>query len=264
MDMRNKTEEPAAPPLAGCDAAYFLDIDGTLLEIAETPSAVRVDRQLLGLVRDLHQAADGALALISGRRIADIDGLFPGLRLPLAGQHGIERRDAVGGLHVHTAPLAELDEIRYRFREIAAAHPGVLAEDKGATLALHFRGAPELEPQLRNIVAILLHRLGDTFRLQPGKMVFEIKPAGKDKGTAIAEFLEETPFRGRRPVFLGDDVTDEYGFRVVNGRAGISVKVGPGDSAAPWRLEDVAAVRDWLLRCLARARTSFDGIGEDR
>lgn len=256
--MDKKSQEQALPPLPGRDAAYFFDIDGTLLEIAETPSAVRVDRELLGLVQELHQAVDGALALISGRRIADIEGLFPGLALPLAGQHGIERRDAAGGWHFHAAPLAELDQIRRRFREIAGLHPGVLSEDKGATLALHFRGAPELEPQLRKLVAHLLDEIGDAFRLQPGKMVFEIKPAGKDKGTAIAEFLEETPFCGRTPVFLGDDVTDEYGFRVINDRGGIAVKVGPGDSAAPWRLGDVAAVRDWLLRCLARAR------GQDR
>jgi trehalose 6-phosphate phosphatase len=260
MEMPRKIDMQCAtsgvPPLPEADAAFFLDIDGTLLEIADTPSAVRVDRQLLALVQSIHEAAGGAVALISGRRIADIDGLFPGLRLPLAGQHGIERRDGVGGLHMHPAPLAELARLRQHFDDIVVAHPGLLLEDKGATLAVHYRRAPQAEAEVLRALTGILKRLGEGFRIQPGKMVFEIKPAGKDKGTAIAEFLEEAPFRGRTPVFLGDDVTDEYGFHVVNARGGSSIKVGTGHTVAGWRLPDVAAVRAWLARCLMRLAPS--------
>ncbi len=208
------------------------------------PSAVRVDRQLLALVQRIHEAAGGAVALISGRRIADIDGLFPGLRLPLAGQHGIERRDAAGGLHIHPAPLAELARLRQHFDDIVAAHPGLLLEDKGATLAVHYRRAPQAEAEVLRALTGILKRLGEGFRIQPGKMVFEIKPAGKDKGTAIAEFMEEAPFRGRIPVFLGDDVTDEYGFHVVNA-AGRQLHQG-GDGPHRRRLAPA--------RCRRRAR----------
>lgn len=240
------------PPLPEGAAAFFLDIDGTLLEIADTPSAVRVDRELLALVQSIHAAADGAVALISGRRIADIDGLFPGLQLPLAGQHGIERRDARAGLHVHTAPLAELARLRQQFDDIVAGHPGTLLEDKGATLAVHYRQVPQAQEEVLRALTVIVKRLGKGFRIQPGKMVFEVKPAGRDKGTAIAEFMAEEPFRGRIPIFLGDDVTDEYGFRVVNARGGYSVKVGPGHTIARWRLPDVVAVRAWLGQCLLR------------
>lgn len=245
------TQFSAPPPLAALDHAFFLDIDGTLLEIAPTPSAVRVDSQLGPLIARLHEAAAGALALISGRRIADIDALFPALALPVAGQHGIERRDATGSIHHHSPPQRELDLMRREMAALAAAHPGVLFEDKGATLALHFRAVPAAGAPLRDALEPLLAALGADFRLQPGKMVLELKPAGKDKGTAVAEFLQEAPFAGRRPVFLGDDVTDEYGFRVVDARGGYAVKVGEGDSAAPWRLADVSAVRRWLGACVA-------------
>jgi trehalose 6-phosphate phosphatase len=258
MDMPIDHRPPpcaAEPPLPPPDAAYFLDIDGTLLEIADTPSAVRVDHDLLRLVCRLHRAAGGAFALISGRRIADIDALFPGLRLPLAGQHGIERRDADGRLHVHDAPAAQIDRIRGGLGQLAAGHAGLLLEDKGTTMALHYRHAPHLERSLYDAVAALAANEGDGFRLQPGKMVFEIQPAGKDKGTAIGEFLQEAPFRGRLPVFIGDDITDEYGFRVVNACGGSSIKVGAGVSEAQWCLVDVVAVHAWLARCLGAQGT---------
>lgn len=242
------------PPLAPGETALFLDIDGTLLEIAATPSAVSVDRALVELIARIHEAGGGALALISGRRIADIDALFPGLRLPVAGQHGIERRDGAGRLHDHMVPRRELELLRHEVAALAQARPGLLFEDKGATLALHFRARPELEAELRAALDALRAPFGDDFSVQPGKMVLEIKPAGKDKGTAVEEFMQEPPFAGRAPAFLGDDVTDEYGFRVVNSAGGCSIKVGDGASAARWRLTGVDAVREWLVRCLASGR----------
>lgn len=239
------------PALAPAETALFLDIDGTLIEIASTPSAVRVDQALLSLVGQMHAATGGALALISGRRIADIDALFPGRRLAVAGQHGIERRDAAGRLHCHAVPQRELEQLRGALSVLAQAHRGVLFEDKGATLAVHYRAVPQAAPELKVAIETLLAPFGDDFRIQPGKMVLEVKPAGKDKGTAVEEFMQEPPFAGRTPAFLGDDVTDEYGFAAVNAAGGCSIKVGAGDSAARWRLADVCAVREWLSLCVS-------------
>lgn len=257
------TQSRNPPPLAPAATALFLDIDGTLLEIAATPSAVRVDPALRALVARMHAATGGALALISGRRIADIDALFPGLRLAVAGQHGIERRDAAGGLHCHAVPQQELELLRSELAVLAHARRGVLFEDKGATLALHFRAAPQAEVGLRAALGALLEPFGGDFRIQPGKMVLEVKPAGKDKGTAVEEFLGEPPFAGRVPAFIGDDVTDEYGFRAVNAAGGCSIKVGEGASAARWRLTGVEAVRRWLERCLAGPAGHPASIGRD-
>jgi len=226
--------------------ALFLDIDGTLLDIADTPGAVATGCRELALIDALHQAADGALALISGRTIGSIDRLFAPLRLPAAGQHGFERRGADGRRRRHRFPADRLRPVAAELREFAAEHPGVMVEDKGASVALHYRLAPELGAAARDALAEAAAPLGALVEIQAGKMVWELKPAGADKGTAIAEFLSEPPFEGRVPVFLGDDVTDEQGFRVVAAAGGHAVKVGEGESAARWRLPDPAAARTWL------------------
>lgn len=240
---------PAADPAR----AYFLDIDGTLLEIAESPSGVRVDASLVAMIRRLHECTGGAVALISGRRVADIDGLFPSLRLPIAGQHGMERRDPAGGMHRHAPEGVDWPQLMARIHAAFAGVAGLTLEDKGLTLAVHFRENPSLEGVVGETLGRIVAASGAAIRLQPGKCVLEVKPAGRDKGTAIAEFMSEPPFRGRRPVFIGDDVTDEYGFRVVNDLDGDSVKVGSGETVARWRIEDVRAVRAWLADILARA-----------
>ncbi|MBI2312341.1 MAG: trehalose-phosphatase [Betaproteobacteria bacterium] len=248
---------PEVPP----SAAFFLDMDGTLLHIAETPEGVPHDLRLVRLVEGLSRAAGGAVALISGRPISDVDRLLAPARLPIAGQHGLERRDAAGSLHRHVFPEEGLEAMRRGIRGIAARYPAVRVEDKGLSVALHFRQAPALGPQIERELGRLLAEAGDGFRLQPGKMVFEIKPAGRDKGTAIAEFMGERPFRGRIPVFLGDDTTDEYGFAMVNAMGGQSIKVGAGSTAAQWRLPDVESVRAWLERWTAAAMPSGgDGV----
>jgi trehalose 6-phosphate phosphatase len=126
-------------------------------------------------------------------------------------------------------------------------------EDKGVNFALHFRSAPELGEQTQAAVRGLARELGGEFEVQLGKMVVELRPSGKDKGVAISEFLAETPFRGRTAVFVGDDLTDEIGFELINRVGGHSVKVGPGESAARWRLADAAAVRAWLRDFVARS-----------
>jgi len=239
------------PPLPADPAswAFFLDIDGTLLEHAARPDAVLVDASLLALLDRLDRATQGGLALISGRAVADIDALFAPLRLPVAGQHGIERRDAAGGLHMHPFPTQALRRAALRLRDFAACHPGLLLEDKGHNLALHYRQAPHLAHAAQEELAAIARELGEDFELQGGKLVVEIKPGGRDKGSAIEEFMGEPPFRGRVAVFVGDDLTDEYGFGVVARLGGHAVKVGPGPSAARWRLADAGAVRRWLAEC---------------
>ncbi len=233
------------PPFAR-DWAFFLDVDGTLVEYAPHPQEVRVGKELLELLERLHAATDGALALVSGRSAADIDALFAPLALPVAGQHGTERRSADGAIHRHAPPLQKLGSAAGHLVRLTAAHSGLVLENKGMTLALHYRLAPGLRPLVEREMRALAADLGDAFELQTGKFVMELKPSGRDKGSAIAEFAAEAPFAGRRPVFIGDDLTDEAGFEVVNRAGGHSVKVGPGITRARWHLFDAAAVRRWL------------------
>ena len=250
---RDGGSPPGKIPILRSDPAYFLDVDGTLVEIADRPQEVRIDAELVALLEALRSAAGGALALISGRSLEDVDGLFASSAFCVAGQHGAERRDAAGKLHRHRAPLSRLRSAGRRLRRIAAKHPGLDLEDKGMNFALHYRLAPQLGPMLRKTMLELVAELGGRFELQTGKMVFEIKPTGVDKGLAILEFMREAPFRGRTPVFIGDDHTDEYGFRAVNRLRGDSIKVGRGPSEAHWRLPNAASVRAWLARFIKTA-----------
>lgn len=237
---------PPPPPSPQPDWAYFLDVDGTLIDIAETPTAAQVDAALLALVGRLHAASGGAVALVSGRALADLERRLAGLPLPVAGQHGLERRDAVGRLRGDAGEPAAKAAVSLRLAPVLARHPGLLLEDKGLSLALHYRQAPALAAYVHRLLRRLVAEVGPGLRLQAGKRVVEVKPAGCDKGTAIEDYLAEPPYRGRRPVFIGDDVTDEHGFAIVNACDGISIKVGPGRSCARYRLADVEAVRQWL------------------
>ncbi|HEX2199185.1 MAG TPA: trehalose-phosphatase [Burkholderiales bacterium] len=226
--------------------ALFLDVDGTLLDIAERPDQVDTHKVDCSLVEGLQRAAGGALALISGRSLAQLDAMFAPLRLPAAGQHGFERRDVQGRRHRHRFPVETLAPARDKLRAFADRHAGLVLEDKGASLALHYRLAPELAQAALEAVRQASAPLGGAVQTQGGKMVWELKPSGADKGSAIDEFMREPPFAGRKPVFMGDDITDEYGFRVVNRLGGHSIKVGTGDSAARWRLANPQAARAWL------------------
>ena len=246
MTMRRSKLPPAASP----DWAYFLDVDGTLIEIADLPSAVRVDKDLLELIGRLHKASGGAVALVSGRSLSNLEELLGMSLLPMAGQHGLERRDAAGRLWIHAAPPAAKCAIKEALAPLMARHPGLLLEDKGLTLALHYRLTPHLGAYAHRLMARLAAEVGSGLEIQRGKCVVEVKPAGVDKGTAISEYLVESPFRGRSPVFIGDDLNDEHGFAVVNKLDGASIKVGSGASCARFRLRNVAAVRDWLAGAL--------------
>jgi trehalose 6-phosphate phosphatase len=240
------TEDDVAPVLAVTRTAWFFDIDGTLIELAATPDGVCADRRIATTLAQLRDASQGAVALISGRTVAAVDRLFGELRLPAAGQHGVERRDAAGVTHYHRASSQRLAAARHALALWASERPQLLLEDKGLSLALHYRMAPDMGEAVRDFIEAMVAASGGDLCMQPGKMVVEIKPAGRDKGIAIAEFMAEAPFLGRQPVFVGDDASDEYGFAVVNRLGGVSIKVGDGPTTAALRLPDVTAVRAWL------------------
>jgi trehalose 6-phosphate phosphatase len=228
------------------DWALFLDVDGTLLDIAPHPAAVRVDAALRQLLGRLCAAAGGALALVSGRSVTDVEALFAPLKLCVAGQHGAERRDFAGRLHRQVRQPVGLRVAADQLGRFVAERPGLVLENKGLNIAVHYRNSPGHERELADEFARVIAELGEDFELQAGKMVFELKPAGQSKGAAIAQFMREDPFRGRVPVFVGDDLTDESGFAVANKLGGHSIKVGAGDSRAEWRLPDPDGVRAWL------------------
>ncbi|MBV9827458.1 MAG: trehalose-phosphatase [Alphaproteobacteria bacterium] len=246
-----------ALPLLNCNTALFLDVDGTLIEIAPRPEAVRVPSGLGALLARLTRHCNGALAVVSGRPLTQIDRLLTPWAGAAAGLHGQERRraDGVRPTDVTAADRAAaqlLTELRPTLEAIARALPGVWIEDKGGTLALHCRAVPEKADEL---AARLQPLLADqqVLRLIAGKMVYELQPRHHGKGAAIAAFLSESPFCGRTPVFVGDDTTDEDGFVEVNRRAGTSVRVGAADAstAAAFTLPSVDAVLQWLQRSAA-------------
>lgn len=243
--------EKSAPPPAQADWAYFLDVDGTLLDLAATPDGICVDSALPALLAALHQANGGAVALISGRSLSDLDRRLGLPALPKAGQHGLERRDAMGRLWLHATPPQAKHALQAALAPVLAAHPGLLLEDKGLSLALHYRQVPHLAAYVHELMQRLVAEIGDGLVIQEGKCVVEVKPAGIDKGVAVGEYLGEPPFAGRRPVFIGDDRSDAHGFAAVNERGGLSIGVGPGDFGARHGLDDVAAVRAWLRRVVA-------------
>jgi len=231
--------------------ALFLDFDGTMVDIAPQPQAVLVPQPLIDALRALHGLLGGAVAVISGRPIAQIDGFLKPLQLPVAGVHGAERRGVDGKMVLlHTHPL---DRVEHAARALAARHPGLIVETKRGSLALHYRQAPELEDECLQVMQAAVDASPGVTLLR-GKMVAEAKPGGASKGRAIEEFLREPPFAGRTPVFIGDDVTDEAGFSTVQRLGGIGIKVGEGATAAWRRLPNPSALRSELEAAVA-ART---------
>ena len=240
---------PAPPQAPWC---LFLDIDGTLLDIAPTPDAVNVDAALLDLLRRLERACDGAIALVTGRPIAAVDALFDPLQLPVAGVHGFERRNAQGHYFRPGFVGAGLSYLRSEVTALAQSLHGVLLEDKGCAFALHYRQAPNLEETIRLRLARLVSVALPAFELLDGDHVVEIKPVEHDKSTAIEAFMQEEPFSGRTPVFIGDDTTDLDGFAAMKRFNGLAIAVGsriPGER----RLAGPRDVRvpGWKA-CLAR------------
>ena len=224
----------------------FLDVDGTLLEIRDNPADVIADNELIVLLRACSEKLGGALSLISGRSIAEVDRIFAPAIFPVAGAHGAEHRFGIGTVSFADA-RAMPDDVLSTLERFVVDNDGLLLERKRGGVSLHYRGAPGLARECQRLVAELMPVLGDAFRVIAGKMVLEIAPAGQNKGVAIQRFLERKPFAGRLPVFVGDDVTDEDGFREVIKRGGTAIRVGDIESSvAQYRLPNVAAVRPWL------------------
>jgi trehalose 6-phosphate phosphatase len=228
--------------------ALFLDFDGTLVDLAPQPDAVVVPSGLVATLDALSQYLGGALALISGRPIEQIDAFMKPLQLPVAGVHGTERRRADGDVKLlSTHPLQGVEDA---VAALAAQHPQLRVEHKRGSVALHYRQAPELECLcLRAMEAAVEDSPGLT--LLRGKMVVEAKPGGANKGGAIEAFMQEAPFAGRQPVFVGDDFTDEVGFATVQRLHGLGIKVGEGHTVAWQRLPSPAALRELLQTALA-------------
>ena len=232
-------------PLPSLDWCLFLDVDGTLIDFTDTPFDSHVSEELKSRLSRVAERLNGALALVSGRSILSLDLLFSPLRLPSAGLHGVERRKASGAMHGASFTDSQLDHARTVLTDLVATHPGTLLEDKGRTIAVHYRLAPHFESPVREAVMGIATDLGTRYHVQGGSMMLEIKPRGFTKGGAIEAFLQEPPFAGRRPVFVGDDLTDLDGFRMVEALGGISIGVGER-VRGQYYFDGPAAVNVWL------------------
>jgi trehalose 6-phosphate phosphatase len=236
------------PPASLEGAALFLDFDGTLVELAQTPDTIMVPEALGPLLQRLRDRLDGRLAIVSGRSIADLERHLPCPGVAIAGSHGLELRLANGFSLPLSAP-AGLDEIRAEIETFASARAGLIVETKPLGVALHFRLAPAQEGPALAFMENLARRRG--MLLQRGKMVAELRPAGADKGDALKTLMREPRFAGARPLFVGDDLTDEHGFEAAAELGGSGILVGPRrQSAARYRLPSVQAVAEWLAEAL--------------
>jgi trehalose 6-phosphate phosphatase len=228
--------------------ALFLDVDGTLLQIALGPGAVTVPaRTRLALQTAVAREA-GAVALVSGRTIDGLDRLFAPLRLPVIGVHGLEWRDAAGRGGAMDIARDRLAAARGRISRLVAMHPGLELEDKHRALAVHFRLAPHLEAHVRAVLLEIARSMHPQLHLQAGKYCLELRPEADAKRQAIESFMRGAPFAGRVPVYVGDDDTDEQGFEAANALGGLSIHVGnrPG-TAARWQFANVNLVVHWLM-----------------
>jgi trehalose 6-phosphate phosphatase len=234
---------PPPPPLPD-DTALFLDFDGTLVELAATPDAIRVPAALGPTLARLRQRLGGRLAIVSGRSLADLERHLPAPGTAFAGSHGLELKLADGTSLPLSVPIG-LDDVRARVDAFAAATPGLIVEEKPAGIALHYRLVAGEGPRAEAFMAALAREKG--FALQRGAMVAELRPAGATKGDALKAFMTEPEFAGARPWFVGDDLTDEHGFAAAAALDGAGILVGAmRPTAARFRLDSVGAVRDWL------------------
>ena len=235
---------PPPPPDLLHGAALFLDFDGTLVELADTPDSIRVPPRLGHLLERLRRRLEGRLAIVSGRSIADLERHVPHSGIGFSGSHGLELRTADGTCLPLSVPIG-FDDVRERVARFAAGTEGLLAEEKPAGIALHFRQAPAAAERAAAFMAGLADERG--LILQHGRMVVELRPRGATKGDAIEAFMTEPDFEGARPVFVGDDLTDEHGFEAAARLGGAGVLVGrQRGTAARFRLASVGAVGDWL------------------
>ncbi|MBO6718410.1 MAG: trehalose-phosphatase [Rhizobiaceae bacterium] len=230
--------------------AFFFDFDGTLAEIAPDPSGVEVDPRIVEALGALWRNSGGALAIVSGRTVDDLDRFLSPLKLPASGVHGLEMRDAEGEYRRADYDGGEMERLTCAVASFAEQHSGLLSEVKPGSVALHYRQRPDLHQACADLAGRLAAELPGV-SLMRGKMVFELRLGGRTKADAVAQFMAMRPFAGRQPVFVGDDVTDEDAFREVEGSGGYGIKIGAGRTAARFRAADQGAFATWLCHIAA-------------
>lgn len=237
-------------PLLAPNSALFLDVDGTLIEFAPRPEDVRVPESLRDRLAGLQRALGGALALVSGRTLADVDRLFAPLKLAAAGQHGAEARlTPAGSARVFAAPQVALQAVLAALAPYLSAHPALRAEDKGLSIAFHYRGAEAQAAGLRAALAEAVAKQDAALQLLDGHLCFDLRSQAEHKGKVVERFMTVAPFAGCMPVYIGDAGTDEDGFAAALDLGGRAIRVGaPRPTRATESLADPAALRDWLAR----------------
>jgi trehalose 6-phosphate phosphatase len=225
--------------------AILLDIDGTILDIAPTPEKVAVSASLRETLTRLSALTGGAMALVSGRSLRDLDRLFAPMQFPAVAGHGAEFRLLSSARCEQGRTVALDSSLKKRIAAVAEIGTGITVEDKGYAIALHYRSAPERESMVRDAVAeICSNQL--SVEVLPGKYVLEVKKSGFSKATGVRELMTHAPFAGRRPIFIGDDTTDEYVFAIMPEFNGLAFSVGDSVGGVDGHFEGPPAVRDWL------------------
>jgi trehalose 6-phosphate phosphatase len=236
--------------------ALLLDVDGTILETAITPDSVAVPGSLRSSLRELHAKTGGALALVSGRLIRNLDALFAPLRLPAIGGHGAEMRPSTDDATLTRHAAAIGDAVTNLVASAVSSDPRVILEDKGSSLAVHYRLVPQMEQTLRAKIAAIIERIAArNVEVMHGKAVIEIKPTSFSKGEAVREMMKLSPFAYRKPVFVGDDTTDESVFKVLPMLGGIGYSVGRFLPGANAMFNSPHEVRRWLACLCDRTET---------
>ncbi len=245
MSLTHPSETVAHPPLDLLrGASLFLDFDGTLVELEARPDETRVSDRVRALMAKLSAKLDGRLAIISGRPLGQIDALFGGAGFAISGSHGLEVRMPDGRLSAPIRPVG-LDRALEEVRALQAKHEGLVIEDKPFGVSLHYRLAPHIEDECRAFAHMMADQ--DGLQLQLGKMMFEVRVAGKDKGHGLRALMESPVMANTHPVFIGDDDTDEPALAAAEEMGGAGIVVDPfRPSAARYRLDDVAATLAWL------------------
>jgi trehalose 6-phosphate phosphatase len=250
---------PAATEETGI--ALFLDFDGTLVEIAPVPDAVKLDRRVAPALEALRLSLNGALALVSGRPIGFLDGLLEPYRFDAAGLHGAQIRVDGEIRSQEDVPDAMREATRDLVR-FANSHVGIIVEDKRISIALHWRMAAHLKDEALGLMRAIAARMGPAVRLQEGKSVAEIVPAGASKGGAIGWLMQSPPYAGRVPVFIGDDITDEAGFEAVNALGGLSIRIGAGETCAARRIASPTDLRAILLAAAEQGSLTLSSFSQ--
>jgi trehalose 6-phosphate phosphatase len=235
--------------------AILLDVDGTILDVAATPQGVVVPASLVRALDELHARTNGALALVSGRLIENLDRLFVPLKLPCVGGHGVESRIS-GGAPIQRRRVELSPPLKTQVTAAVTVDPRIIIEDKGSSLAVHYRLTPELGPLVKNKIAAILDRTpGERLEMLCGKAVIEIKPPSFNKGVAVCELMKSAPFAQRIPLFVGDDVTDESVFAVMPALGGFGYSVGREAAGVAGIFGGPQDVRDWLAGLCDRGGT---------